>query len=57
LPCQFDHVGHETLLVFPASGKMALCRTVLTKYTTGTAFRNTKPVAYQIYAVASARRA
>ena len=57
LPCQFDHVGDETFLVFPASGNMALCRTVLTKHATGSAFGDAKTVTHSINAVASARRA
>ena len=57
LPCQLDHVGDETLLVFSASGNMTLCRTVLTKHATGTAFRDAKPVTYKVNVVSSARRA
>ena len=57
LTCQLNHVGNETLLVFPALGNTTLCRTVLTEHATGTAFRNAKPVTHQINAVASARRA
>ena len=57
LPCQFDHIGDETVLVFPASGYMALCRTVLTKHATGSAFGDAKTVTHPINAVASARRA
>ena len=45
LPGQFDHGGDETLLVFPASGNMTLCQTVLTEHATGTALRDAKTVA------------
>jgi len=57
LPSQFDHVGNKAFFVFSAPGHMALCGAMLTKHTTGTAFRNTQLVAHLINAPAATRGA
>jgi hypothetical protein len=52
LPGQFDHIFDETFFVFIALWKMTLRGAILTKYTTGSAFRDTKPVTHLINAFA-----
>jgi hypothetical protein len=57
LPRQFDHVFNKAFFVFSAPGHVALCGAMLTKYATGTAFRNTQLFAHLIYAPAATRGA
>ena len=57
LPGQLDHVGDKALFVFSAPWNMALCGAMLTKHTTGTAFRNTQLVTHLINATPTTRGA
>jgi hypothetical protein len=57
LPGQLDHILHKPFFVCSAPRHMALCGAMLTKHTTGTAFRNTKRIAHLINASAAARGA
>jgi hypothetical protein len=57
LPSQFDHLGNKAFFVCSAPRHMALCGAMLTKHTTGTAFRNTQLITHLINASAAARGA